>query len=218
MMAGAGAIGQTFSPASISGLQLWLDANDRGSTTNQWDDKSGNNNHYTAASAAQFPTFSGGIASFDGVQQYVSGPNHLSSLSAGSVFMRVKKDTAGGSGTNTGIAAFGTNGNNDHYIYGTSIYIGWGITNRPNWGVGGDELIWHNLSTEISSGGIYKGHTHNVQRYSAGGNTPSWRTTPSVGKSSGSYYFEGHIKAVVIYNKVLSTQERADLETYLDGL
>ena len=132
--------------------------------------------------------------------------------------MRLKRNPAqSSSGTDTGIAYFGTNGNNDHYIYGTSIYIGWGITGKPNCGAGGDEDIWHTVSTEVSSGGAYNLYTHNILRHSSS-QTPSWQSAPTVGKSRTGYYWYGDIKAVVIYNKVLSTEERTDLQSYLDGL
>jgi predicted acyltransferase (DUF342 family) len=48
---------------SISGCQLWLDANDSGSITetgnaiSQWNDKSGNSNHYAQGASANQPTY-----------------------------------------------------------------------------------------------------------------------------------------------------------------
>ena len=218
MLSVSGVIAQSvpFDPTSISGLQVWLDASDRGSTTNRWDDKSGNNNHYTAASAGEFPTFSGGVATFNGTSHHLDGPS-LAGLTAGSVFIRIKKPGADPFDSTTGIAHFGTNGANNHYTYGGTIYIGFGINARPVWGTGGDELVWHNLSTEVSAAGAYKGHTHNVLRYS-GTHAPSWNSAPTFGKSIGGFYLTADVKALCIYNKVLSTEERSSLETYLDEL
>lgn len=51
-----------FSPSDISGLQLWLDANDSATITHssnavsQWNDKSGNSRHFTQSSAGAKPT------------------------------------------------------------------------------------------------------------------------------------------------------------------
>ena len=71
-----------FTPASISGLQLWLDAADTatithsGGSVSQWDDKSGNGYHATQATgASQFTT---GVS-------YINGRNAL--LTNGFKFM-----------------------------------------------------------------------------------------------------------------------------------
>jgi hypothetical protein len=212
---GAGAAAFT-SPASISGLVVWLDAADRGSTTNQWDDKSGNSNHYTSASAGNFPTFNSGAAVFNGSSTYLTGPS-LASLTAGSVFMRIKTAPGESFTSNSGGFWIGTAPSDDHYTYGDTAYLGWGISQRPNCGVPSSADIWHNLSTEVSAAGAYKVHHAGALLHSSS-QTPSWNTAPQIGKSKNNFWFYGDIKAVCIYNKVLSAEERTNLETYLAAL
>ena len=67
------AAGKAFVPTDIPSLITWLDASDRGVTTNQWDDKSGLGNHYTSSIAAEFPVFANGYADFNG-SKWLTGP------------------------------------------------------------------------------------------------------------------------------------------------
>ena len=94
--------------------------------------------------------------------------------------MYLKNDHPGQSDANSGIAKFGTNGSNDHYPYGSILYLGFGITSRPNVGSGGDEQIYHCLNTSITAGGTYTVNTHRVERYTAAA-TKSFNSTPTVG-------------------------------------
>lgn len=80
--------GSVFSPSDISGLQLWLDADDsntitlnstNGSTVSQWDDKSGNNYHVSQSDDSSQPTYvesvlnSKNIVRFDGADKLING-------------------------------------------------------------------------------------------------------------------------------------------------
>ena len=213
---GTGGGPEPFSPASITGLEVWLDAADPGETTNQWTDQSGNGNNYTSASASEFPTFSGGVATFNGSSHYLTGPS-LASLTAGSVFMRIKTAPGESFLSDSGGFWIGTAGADDHYTYGNTAYLGWGISSRPNCGVPPNPDIWHNLSTEVSAAGAYKVHSGGSQIHSST-QTPSWNTAPQIGKSKGNFFFYGEIRAICIYSKVLTAEERADLEVYLAAL
>ena len=204
-------------PTEIAGCVLWLDSTDPGAVTDQWQDKSGNSNHYNAASG-KFPTFDTNGAYFDGspTKRYLTGPS-LAALTEGEIFMYLKNDHPGASDNNSGIAKFGTNASNDHYPYGSTIYLGFGITTRPSVGSGGDEQIYHCLNTSITAGGTYTVNTHRVQRYTAAA-TKSFNSTPTIGKGIGEYYYWGWMKSVIIYNRKLTTQERTLLNDYLDTL
>ena len=80
---GSSVIFDAFSPTDISGLQLWLDANDsetitlNGSTVSQWDDKSGNDYHVTQSTASYQPTYSTAqlngknVVTFDGIDDHI---------------------------------------------------------------------------------------------------------------------------------------------------
>lgn len=95
-----------FSPASISGLQLWLDASqitglNDGDAVATWSDLSGNANNATQGTASARPTYQTGeingqpVVQFDGVDDYLSIPS-INANTSGTVFIVGKKVTAGG--------------------------------------------------------------------------------------------------------------------------
>ena len=84
---------QNFLPTNISGLVLWLDAADRGTTTDQWDDKSGQDNHWTSTTG-QFPTFGSEGATFAGSHRLRSTALATLNPSSAEIFMRLRSTTA----------------------------------------------------------------------------------------------------------------------------
>ena len=78
---------RSFEPTEISGLKLWLDAGDLtgadGSSVSAWLDKSGNEAHFSQATALNQPTLqtnelnSKNIVRFDGTNDYLSSTNVL---------------------------------------------------------------------------------------------------------------------------------------------
>ena len=208
-------IGQRlFSPTDLSGLNVWLDSANPGVTSDQWDDISGNNNHYTSGSG-QFPTFSAAGAYFDGATKYLTGPS-LAGLTDGEIFIVLKNVQTGSFGTDSGIAHFGTHGGNNHYAYDTTMYLGFGITTRPAIGTIVTPTINHILNTHIASG-TYTVRTHDVERY-AGAATAGWNSAPTLGQSASGYYYYGWIKALLIFSRKLESAERIDMHTYLGNL
>lgn len=80
-----------FSPASLSGLQLWLDADDAASLTlvsgavSQWGDKSGKANHATQGTAAARPTVLANILNGKPVVRFDGSDDSLSLATAGAL-------------------------------------------------------------------------------------------------------------------------------------
>jgi hypothetical protein len=72
-----------WTPAQLSGLSLWLDADDastitlNGSTVSQWDDKSGNLNHVFQATSSKQPTLLTGEVDFDGADDMLTAASPI---------------------------------------------------------------------------------------------------------------------------------------------
>ena len=79
-----GTSGASFTPASISGLQLWLDANDTatithsGGSVSQWNDKSGNGYHATQGTGSNQPTTNTRTINGRNVLDFVAGLSYMS--------------------------------------------------------------------------------------------------------------------------------------------
>jgi hypothetical protein len=105
MQSGGGAA--AFSPASIAGLQLWLDASqiaglNDGDAVATWSDISGNANHATQATASKKPTYQtaeqNGLPGVlgDGVDDLLVCPGRVIPLSDFTVYAVLKAVTSGG--------------------------------------------------------------------------------------------------------------------------
>ena len=210
-------------PTDIASLIIWLDASDRGSTTDQWDDKSGLGNHFTATSG-QFPTFSGGEAIFDGVTSRVYGPN-LSALTAGEVFLRVAVDVDPSASVETsGLWGFGSNligGQSDHYPYTSGIiYSGWGRDSRVTVGDPTPALTSYRTVNIWTASGDWNYNLDGTSLYSTATNTVGFRTSTVLGYSTSDagQYLDGNIKAMCVFNAKLSAGDRSDMEAYMAAL
>ena len=131
--------GYLWTPQIIT-TDLWLDASDastitlNGSTVSQWSDKSGNNRHFTQATAASQPGYSTGalnnlpILTFDGVDDFLDGGNILPATDGITAFIIARQNTIG---TATSAPFFGRGSsvsvNGQWYIRGL-------LSSQPNFG------------------------------------------------------------------------------------
>jgi hypothetical protein len=214
-----------FFPTSISGCRLWLDAAERGVTSNRWDDKSGNANHFTAPSAGEFPSFSAGVATFDGSNDYLTGPD-FSSFTAGEVFVRIKKDADPAAGDSTaGLWRFGSGTgatNGDHYVYSDSnAYMSFGTTARKSTGNPSQSTtVWHTLNV-WSAASDFAVRTNTTTHYTTATNTVGFISQAWLGKSyhtSISLFLLGQIKQLVVYNRKLDSTERGFMDAYMAAI
>lgn len=202
-----------FDPRSIASLELWLDASDRGTTTDQWDDKSGNGNHFTSASG-EFPTFTAGEAIFS-TGDFLTGPT-FAALTEGEVFLRVQNDVQSGGAQGTPLD-FDLVSAIDHYAYsGNVIYNGFGSTGRKNCGVTTQVLTTYHTLNIFSAASDWEMLIDGVSEFSTVSNTVSFSATPWLGKSS--YAWDGRIKAVAFFNAKLSATDRASMLAYMNSL
>lgn len=104
-----GSGGAPFTPASISGLSLWLDASDTSTITqsagavSQWNDKSTELNHATQGTSANQPTTNTrtingrNVLDFDGSNDFFDLPSGLYNINQAdnALFMVIQQDTTG---------------------------------------------------------------------------------------------------------------------------
>jgi hypothetical protein len=212
-----------FSPLQISGCTLWLDANDPAGTGTQpsagalasWKDKTGSNNHMTAAGTT--PTFSNvppGAVTFGGAGYYSNATPVFSNFYTA---FFVYKQTGGGPLYTTG-ASSGSNGlfpNESGTTYFTRGDSTWYTTSSPftcnvvnlavasfsSNAVGSNQSLFYNGSNVVTT---------------TQSNTITY-TNLLIGsrQSGGTAYFNGSIYEVVAYNGTLSTDLRQRVEGYL---
>jgi hypothetical protein len=205
-------------PTDIDDCEIWLDASDRGSTTNQWDDKSGNTNHFTSDIAGEFPSFAGGVATFDGSNDHLDGPN-LSALTEGEIFIVMKRYADNSEvGTNTGWMHFGGDTQNDHFTYSASIYSDFGSSARKDCGNPTPDISQYHTINIWSAASDWQMNIDGGLLYNTATNTVSFPSATTLGKSDGVYYFQGDIKAFILFSRKLTTAERAQMEMYCANL
>ena len=212
-----------FQPTDIPDLELWLDAADRGSTTNQWDDKSGKGNHFTSATADKFPTFAGGEAVF--ANDLLTGPD-FSAFSEGELFAKVKLDAYPQiSDYATGIWQFGdvvSGFDNDHYAWRSNgnIYSAVGSTLRKNFLPSPTPTYTdYNVIDIISAPSDFEYLLNGASQFTDATNAVSFSVTPKIGESATTgYYLIGSIKALLLFKRKLTAEERAVVLAYMNTL
>lgn len=210
-------------PTQISDLELWLDASDRGVTTNQWDDKSGQGNHFTSPTAGNFPSFAGGIATFNGSSTYLTGPSGMmTGAGAGEIFLLQKRYADNSeTGANTGWLSFGTHTDafQDHFTYNATIYSGFGSTVRKTIGDPPANIAaWH-VANMYSAPSDFYAAIDNDQIYGTSSNTVAWDAVSTIGASwSAGIFFQGDIKCVLVFRRKLTGFERQQVLAYLGTL
>ena len=213
-----------FSPLQISGSCLWLDANDPAGTGVQpsagalatWTDKSGSNNHMTAAGTT--PTFSNvppGAVTFGGAGYYSKASAVFSNIYT--AFFVYKQTAATGPLYTTG-ASSGSNGlfpneagttyftRGDSTWYTVSSPFTSNVTNLAGVSfssnaVGSNQSLFYNGSNVVTT---------------TQANTITY-TNLLIGsrQSGGTQYFTGSIYEVLAYGGTLTTNERQRVEGYL---
>lgn len=212
-------VGTGFTPAAISGCRLWLDAAQPGSS-GRWDDLSGNGNHFVTGVNAALPTFSGGVASFDGTSQKLYGPS-FASFTEGEIFYMMKRYQDDTATTYAGWQHFGTSTDSfmDHYTYAGTIYCGFGRGTRVTVGNPTQPTDAWTVINILSKASLWQFYMNEERMYNTTSNTPAFRSTPAIGGDyGGALWFRGDMKGVILYNRVLTSLERAQVRGYLAGL
>ena len=211
----------TFTPRSIPGCQVWLDAQDAttltvGTTVTQWRDKSGSNNHAAPGTAPTYNATTKYIL-FNGTSQFLQLPN--GAIPFGNVpytiFMVGYTNNNASpqwmmcSGTNVTGSLLGI------FINSTSINHSWWVNEYGVSGVVSNNTpfiicISYNLTQRniVPNGGASSRNTPGIARGSQSGNN-------FIGKQPGNQWLNGGIGEYIVYNTELSDEDRRQVEGFL---
>jgi hypothetical protein len=234
-----------FTPASVTGLQLWLDASDASSLYDatsggslvaadgavaRWQDKSGNARHATQATSGSRPlcrtAVKNGMAAleFNGTSNYLDISSTLS-FSEYTVFVVAKRSTVSGSaGILSSDNGAGTrssqccrvSGANIESISFSSTTGGTVVTATSSATVSANEWFTAAVTQSSTTLSIYKNGT-SVASVSA--THHSTAVSPTVGRLlknlSDSFMWDGNIAEIIFYSNALSDTSRAAVSSYL---
>jgi hypothetical protein len=216
-----------FSPTQISGCQVWLDGTDpngtgvlpaNGASVSTWVDKSGNARNATAFSTAA--TFSNSNVVFTGNQMYnttlTSVLNKQTMFAIASANSTNKMDIVGvqTATVTTGIQLIVQNYSQVVTLFGGTLVAN-GSAVTPN-----VRFMYGNIYNAGSDSFVYLNGTQ------SGTKSGSTTLTGSGTVTIGAYYYVGsdptpnewwigNISEVIVYNNVLSTSQRQQIEGYL---
>ena len=225
-----------WTPATISGLQLWLDAADTstlydataggslvttdGAAVARWQDKSGNNRHLTQATASARPLLKTSVRNgrnallFDGVDDFISRSTVVQNSQSYTMFVVLKTENT----SVTRTVAFNGNGGGSGY----SMYQGTSKRNllyggKNAWADGNISINWETWSASCNSS------TNSTTFFVNGATQLSLSATPNVPNGitcvseAPPYSFPGYISEFIMYNTALTTTQRQAVETYLNS-
>ena len=215
----------------VAGVRAWYDASDASSFTyssstivSQWNDKSGNNLHFTQGTVSTQPNRNGtqkGLTTlvFDGVDDSLIRATPMSTVIDNFTMFAVYKRTGGAANEGTFFAS-GSTGN------------GWAMSARaynlqnPGFLMGG--INWHSygfgdntsspwvVQTLRKTAGVWSGYlsSKTVTAFTpAPGATTHVPTAASI--CNATHKFGGEIAELIFYDTVISDTDRGKIETYL---
>jgi hypothetical protein len=186
----------------------------------EWQDLSGNGNHLTKTSGKTFPTIGSGVASFNGSSDMLDVPINMSGWTAGEIFLLQRRYADNGdAGLNTGFMRFGTRGDalQSHFAYSGTIYSGFGRNTRRTVGNPTPAIdLWH-VCNIISAASDWRYYMDEELQDGTISNTVSFPTNGNIG-GEGTLYFQGDIKGIALFNRKLTSLERAQVRGWLASL
>jgi hypothetical protein len=218
-----------FSPRSISGCRLWLDAADAttitlsNGTVAQWTDKSGLSNNATQAVGSNQPGYSNSFVSLNGVNQFfnvnldfLAGVSHNSFIVLRNFnFTNIYGAATGGLGANSLHIGFNSAGAYRMNYWGNDLYPAITANYKVNqvnllnfnWVNNTGKIIYANGGLEISS------NQPGIIGTMAGGGRIG-----NVANSTGVFnpaFINANIYEMIIYTGTLTTNQRQQIEGYL---
>jgi len=236
--------GAPFSPANLSGLSLWLKADAgvtlSGSNVTAWADQSGNGRHassvdvdptYNSSDLNGKPTISLSSVAV-GENQSLSIDGNPMGASGATAFVVNYVDPAvfsvddeGGDANGALLGNFGSAENGSHWPYGlaNSVYDSFATDLRKG-GLGLPTGITNwNIYSVYSQDNDWKIFCNGTEFYFDNANVYSNAiandTSLYIGmqnNSGSNQIFKGKVAEVVVYNRVLTTPERQQVEAYLN--
>lgn len=224
-----------FAPTDISTLRIWIDKSDistlfkdaartvpvtaDGDAILGYADKSGYSNHATATSGALYKTnIQNGLSAalFNGTSNFYSLPN-LSALTAAEIFLVLKiANDPPATDPKTGLWHMGTSADATHFPYTDStIYDSFGTTARKTTvNPSGSLASWHCYNV-ISASGEWTSRRNTTQLHTTASNTVGFPSAPRIGAFTASYFLDGYIGEMFLFNAKLSTGDRSNMDEFV---
>jgi hypothetical protein len=233
-------VSDAFTPLSISGLTLWLDASDTGTITessnsvSQWDDKSGNTNHATQGTGAAQPITntrtqnSLNTIDFNGSTHYMDANGAVGVMSGDdtpfTMFVAMEPDDYAPTATAYAFVAGGNSGDNvpelPSYYYNGSTTSGRrnatdnsykSFTSTANFQVITYEFPGTTLTAYTDTTKELDAVAHNT----TGAVTLNRLTIGAQGRTTNFNFYDGKIGEILIYDSALSDANIAAVQAYL---
>jgi hypothetical protein len=211
-----------FSPASIAGLQLWLDASqivglNDGDAVGTWSDLSGNGHDLVQATSSKRPTYRANelngnpVVQYDGVDDYMSCAGF--SVSQPCTWFAVVKRTGGASQGFLVDALSGSDRQALYYV--SSAWNAWAGITLTQTGTSGAawksiQAVFNSSSSSITVGGVTASGNVGVQNLSGG-------LIVGEAVTLAGYAFGGQVAELGCYTGVLSAGNLALLQEYLNS-
>jgi hypothetical protein len=214
-----------FSPKSISGLLVWLDANDASSYTiatgiSEWRDKSGNGRTFSQSTGNNQPVVSATkqngmtLFEFDGTNDRLTATGNWLQIANCTLFAAFKRNSGAYGGI---IASSGNFDNSPGLLIDSSSPVVRGYSNFSP-GAAGSATTFQVMSGTVTNGDTVA-FTNGTQSDSdaASGSLGSDQTTTSIGtyRTTAANYLNGLLGEVLAFSRVLTASERRTVEAYL---
>src|SRR6266542_2426362 len=208
-------------------IKLWLRADAISGLTNgarvaTWPDSSGLNNNASQGTTSYQPLFWTNVVNampvvrFDGADDYFGLPNFLNGTTQAEAFV-VLKATVDTPSTPRSLWRMGTGSYGDYYPSTDGIiYENFGSSARYVVGNPAQPLDQYHLYNVAGKAGELTARINGIVQYSTTINTYGYYTAPVLGVWS-STFFAGDVGEVLIYSRVLNSDERDAVNTYLNA-
>jgi hypothetical protein len=229
-----------WTPASLPGLLLWLDASNSGSITqsagsvSQWNDLSGNGNNVAQPTGANRPTYSAtgfngtkpGITFTSGSSQWIQNASVALNSAPFNVFVVLTTPTSGASNSGV-ITLLGTGQSNDYDNLKSFAFVATSAWRMAILAPFDDSSMAITINTPVSVGWSFdgtngSGYLNNaIDAYSPTGKTGAFgNTTANIVMGArqvsgiGGNYFDGTFGEVVMWTGAPSSTDRTNLYSY----
>jgi hypothetical protein len=211
-----------FNPKSISGIAVWLDAADTSynASTGTWTDKSGNGRDFSQGTPNNRPIFSAVTQNGRTLLEFDGGNDQLTQ---GSNFLQVANCTLFAAFRRLGgtfgsvISSVGAADSSPSILMDSSRGVVRGFTNFSQSNVA--EVDSFCVLAGTVNAGASTIWINGTQRDSdvVTGTLDTSQTTTSIGtyRQAASNYMNGYIGEIIAYTRVLTTDERRRVESYL---
>jgi hypothetical protein len=234
------AVASAFSPTDLTGLIMWLDANDTstlfdatsgGSTVTandsavaRWEDKSTSAKHFKQTTLNNRPKLftssqnGKNVIRFDGSNDLMSMDSAFSTQTEVTYFIALKRvldppTTQSRTGHPMRFLS-GTSGDSHYPWTDGIIYDHTLTTSRKTAGNPSTDLTTFHLYNVEAKASLWTARVNKTQLFTTTSNTIDFGGT-SIGTGGGIYYFDGDIGEFIAYSSILSSANRGKVEDYL---